>query len=768
MRTISLKIGLAILLLSFLFGCEQEYKTQENNKPEKQKDSIVRTVPSKVKGRPFIETDSYSYDGKALKSSKRSSNKLGMWLWYIEGTGYDSHSALAEDLYAMGVKRIYVKVADNTNIWKECQDGKVPAAYKNAGLEVWAWSYNYPDNEYDQATALYYAAKAGYQGYVLDIEKEFDGTTTALHSIFQEFEDAKQEVINDGHATYDFPIYCTTWGNPKDHGMNVDIIDQYVDAHMPQTYVEVWGQNFMNNIGYWVDYGTQEYRDMGCDKPIHHIVSAEHNKITASQVNEFIEHSGPETSVWRIPGGGTSLDIWNDLENVNWGYNPYSENVTIECPSDIPVNESITFTGTASEGVDHIIAYMDQYKIGEASVNSGNYTLSNTFNTQGENRDLIIKGYNNDDSQVAETIKKVNVVNSTNSTITVHIPDKIVKGKKTTFSGTLSGNIEKIVAKVDGWEIKNMSVAGTQYSFTYTFNQTDTDRSLVISGYDGSDNMMAQSQKNIDVVESPYNVTINIPSEIVKGETVTFSGKASPEVSHVIVSVDGWEIKNQEVNHGEYSFDYTFNSTGNDRQLVVNAFSPEGTSLCQEKKSIDVIDHSKPYITDFPYFYQYNNSLSPASSCQNTAMAMVIKYYGGTSETPDQITEHYNIKPQQDVSGWESTFNSEASYFGLNVRDNGSETYTVQDMRDELAKNKPVVVHGYFTEGGHVMVVLGFDGSHYYVHDPAGEWSEQYGYGGYSGNNPTIGKYIKYSKDAFENAISPDGYVWMHKFYFTN
>lgn len=757
--------AILFVLIAFTVSCEKQHLEKKLPQKEKKEKEQIRTVPPKVKGRPKIEQGSYRFERTPLAKSDRGTNKLGMWLWYLEGTGYDSHTALAQDLFAMGAKRIYVKVADNTNIWTECQDSQVPSAYKNAGLEVWAWSYNYPDNEYDQASALYWAAKAGYQGYVLDIEKEFDGTTTALHTIFQEFEQAKQDAIEDGHTNSEFKIYCTSWGNPQDHGMHVEIIDQYVDGHMPQTYVEVWGQNYMDNAGYWVDHGTQEYRDMGCEKPIHHIVSAEYNEITASQINDFIEHSGGETSLWRIPGGGTTLDIWNDLEKVNWSYNQFTEEVTISCPVEIPVNHNIDFTGTASQDVDHIVAYMDQYKIGESSVSSGSFSFSNTFNTEGSGRTIIIKGYDATDNQVAEATKQVDVVSQTNSSISVNIPQGIVVGKTAEFAGKQSDNITRIIAKVDQWQIKNFAVSGTNYSFSYTFNQAASNRILAIYGYDSNNNLVAKTEKEIDVVEAGYNVSINLPDEIKKGEVADFSGIASPEINHVIVSVDGWEIANEPVDQGSYSFSYTFNSSGNGRKLVANAFSSEGISLCKETKYIDIIDQSLPYIPDFPYFYQYNNNLSPGTSCQNTAMAMVIKYYGATSETPDQITEYYQTKPQQTVSGWENTFNSEASHFELSVRDNGSEYYTVQDMRDELAQNKPVVVHGYFTTDGHVVVVLGFDGEYYYVHDPAGEWSQQYGYGGYSGTNATEGIYVKYRKDAFESAISPDGYVWMHKFY---
>lgn len=302
-------------LMACLFSCSQEVPLEEAPAlPE------TRSVPPKEHGRDVIEQGQPPLN---LKQGTRSTlstggNQLGMWLWYLEGTGYSSHAALAQDLAALGVKRIYVKVADGTNHWQEMNDQTLVNTYRSYGVEPWAWAYNYPGNERSQADAIYYAAKAGYEGFVTDIEIEFDGKSTALHTIFQEFRQAITDAKNDGHADDSFKLYCTSWGNPKDHGMRVDIIDQYVDAHMPQTYLEVWGSSYMDAATYWINQGTQEYRDLGCKKPVHHLLSAEHNQITSAQLNEAISASGAETSIWRIPGGGTSLDIWYTLEKVNW------------------------------------------------------------------------------------------------------------------------------------------------------------------------------------------------------------------------------------------------------------------------------------------------------------------------------------------------------------------------------------------------------------------------------------------------------------------
>ena len=170
------------------------------------------------------------------------------------------------------------------------------------------------------------------------------------------------------------------------------------------------------------------------------------------------------------------------------------------------------------------------------------------------------------------------------------------------------------------------------------------------------------------------------------------------------------------------------------------------------------------YVPGVPYFYQYNNSINPGGSCQNTSIAMCIKFFGGTAETPDAVSAYYGTSQAQTVSGLETVFNSEAINYGLTVRDIGHSNGTFNDIQTLLSAGKPVIVHGYFTSYGHVMVLTGFTGTEYIANDPAGQWSQVFGYGGYCQCNATQGQDIHYSKSAMESAIGPDGTIWYHEF----
>lgn len=173
--------------------------------------------------------------------------------------------------------------------------------------------------------------------------------------------------------------------------------------------------------------------------------------------------------------------------------------------------------------------------------------------------------------------------------------------------------------------------------------------------------------------------------------------------------------------------------------------------------------HLLAQVPDVPYFYQYNNSINPGGSCQNTSMAMLLKYYGAASITPDAISTTWGTSQAQTVSGFNQVCNDEAQSYGLTGSCVSTSSGSFAAMNSLLAQGKPVVVHGYFTTYGHVMVVLAYTGTEYICNDPAGQWTEVY-QGGYTGSSSTIGDHIYYDDAAFQDAIGPDNTLWYHYF----
>jgi hypothetical protein len=271
--------------------------------------------------------------------AQQSCNKFGAWLWYLELTKFKSYESLADTLASLGVKRIYIKVANgkiDSAKWTEINDKSVPAIFAERGIEAWAWSYNYPGNEARQAEALYRSAKAGYKGYVVDIESQYDGKPVAARNLFLSFENAKNRARNEGVISDDFPLYCTTWGNPTAHRFPIATINQYVDAFMPQTYVENWGAGNIITLESTIDNVNEEYRLLGSTKPVHHIVSTEKGIMSAHEVNRFMTYAGPESSVWPIPGTNTSLFLWNTWNDLAWNYDYCSGNRDVALGNTTP------------------------------------------------------------------------------------------------------------------------------------------------------------------------------------------------------------------------------------------------------------------------------------------------------------------------------------------------------------------------------------------------------------------------------------------------
>jgi hypothetical protein len=456
-------------------------------------------------------------------------NRLGAWLWYIDEQGLNkTHTQLADELAAMGTKRVFIKIADGTNncsLFTDACSTQTTDIYRSRGIEPWAWSYNYPGNETAQADALYYAAQYGYVGFVLDVEVEFNNTSTALHSLLQAFEVARTDAINDGHADSGFKIGATTWSNPIDQGMNVGIIDQYVDFHMPQTYVEVWGDSYMADPKTWIEAGNCEYRQLGATKPIWHIVSTEYDDITASEISAFIDAAGPNASIWRVPGGSVPQAVWQDWQALDWQQQSFDSNVACHDTS----NQMLPF--------------------------------------------------------MADT---------------------------------------------------------------------------------PADNDPEPPQQSV------------------------------------------------------------------------------------------------------PFYSQLENSYQPHATCSVTSLAMVSDYFGLTDpqalgkRTPDYLYERFGLL--QDVPSLAWGFNTLAQEAGASVRDTGYTNGTITQLRDLAAQGLPTIVHGWFTNSGHIMVVTGFDGEYYTVQDPYGKWNLQK-WGSY--DTSVSGKDQRYPKAAFEYAINDNGSgddLWLHVF----
>lgn len=162
-------------------------------------------------------------------------------------------------------------------------------------------------------------------------------------------------------------------------------------------------------------------------------------------------------------------------------------------------------------------------------------------------------------------------------------------------------------------------------------------------------------------------------------------------------------------------------------------------------------------LRNFPYFSQLDNWYNPTGSCNVTSIAMCLSYYGARrrvsyGQFEDELYEYalnkgYSRHSPQDLAKI--------------VREYGCKDYftaqaTIDEVKEWLAEGKPAVIHGYFTSFGHIMPVVGYNGSGLIVHDPYGEWFSS----GY--RTDLSGAYLTYSYSLIRRLCLPDGNFWVH------
>ena len=149
-----------------------------------------------------------------------------------------------------------------------------------------------------------------------------------------------------------------------------------------------------------------------------------------------------------------------------------------------------------------------------------------------------------------------------------------------------------------------------------------------------------------------------------------------------------------------------------------------------------------------PYFYQYANAYEPGSTCNITSVAMVARYWG-VNTTPDQI---YRLTGGPVYTG------DLLVWAGKKVGLTGtfSATGNVKTIKSHLDAGSPVILQGWFTRSGHVMVITGYDSKGWFVNDPAGLWDGCY-MCSYGRSTSTNGKGAHYSYASMEKAATDPG-----------
>ncbi|MBI4784006.1 MAG: C39 family peptidase [Oscillatoriophycideae cyanobacterium NC_groundwater_1537_Pr4_S-0.65um_50_18] len=160
-----------------------------------------------------------------------------------------------------------------------------------------------------------------------------------------------------------------------------------------------------------------------------------------------------------------------------------------------------------------------------------------------------------------------------------------------------------------------------------------------------------------------------------------------------------------------------------------------------------------------PYFSQLDNSNNPYGSCNVTSIAMCLHYLGIRGNGQGQLEDQLYRKCE--ANGWDrhspTDLKKLAESYG--VKDDFSAKAYLKDIKEALDKGRPCIVHGYFTESGHIIVIRGYDVTGFWVNDPYGEYFSSGYRTDLSGGN------LRYSYKLIQETCAVDGYIWLHRLY---
>jgi len=157
-----------------------------------------------------------------------------------------------------------------------------------------------------------------------------------------------------------------------------------------------------------------------------------------------------------------------------------------------------------------------------------------------------------------------------------------------------------------------------------------------------------------------------------------------------------------------------------------------------------------------PYFSQRDNPRFDWSTCNVTAIAMVLYYYGVRSKWGGQL--------EDELLQWCFDYAGQGSQTDHNVlsaliqaygfKTSFSTTRKWADVRSELLNRRPIVLAGDFTAASHIITLIGYNSQGYIVQDPWGD--------ALTGYSDTEGRKLMYPYSYVNQVAGPDGNVWAH------
>ncbi|MEG5172820.1 C39 family peptidase [Microcoleus sp. B3-D7] len=211
-------------------------------------------------------------------------------------------------------------------------------------------------------------------------------------------------------------------------------------------------------------------------------------------------------------------------------------------------------------------------------------------------------------------------------------------------------------------------------------------------------------------------------------------------------------------------------------------------SLTAVSRGDSVAQHYPPVLPSkvnlkVTYHSQLNNLENPYGACNVTSLAMVLKFYGVDYRTKEDINNDVQLEDilYQKTLDWDAEYGfggancsrHQPQFLMRLLRESGQKygdgklqnsyfknVTSEQEIKQHLAKENPVIVHGYFTNSGHIIVIKGYDDAEgvWICNDPYGKWL---GYQGGYDNNASGGD-VRYTYSDLRAVWDVGGETWCH------
>ena len=174
------------------------------------------------------------------------------------------------------------------------------------------------------------------------------------------------------------------------------------------------------------------------------------------------------------------------------------------------------------------------------------------------------------------------------------------------------------------------------------------------------------------------------------------------------------------------------------------------------------------FALDVPYKSQADNRENPWGACNVTCLAMCMEFVKPAIKPKDgtQLEDKLYRYALNNGLSRHNPYDLTKIVQDHGIRDRFDKDASIEKVKAWISNGNPAVTHGWFTQQGHIIALIGYDKKGFLVHDPAGEWySSGYVYNGlHSGTER--GKSLHYSYNLISSKCiekgNPDGEFLVH------